>query len=413
MRKEKSKVENERRNPKQNSSRPVHKSSSQTQTKKKKAQSSKASLILILGVTAVIILIIFASSTMFSPSGNSELSDGEGTSEISDTVSSSKTGFPLSFPAGIDSVAVSDSSIYVASRNTVTCYDLSGSKSKENVLNFASLGVKTSAGYAIVYDRQGTSFALMKAEKIVYEGKTGDGEYINSAFVCDNGNFLIASRSSKAAGMLTYYSKSGEMLFQWLCANEYIVNCAVSENGDNLVCSGISAKSGEMYTTVYYFDTHKTQNNKEYTFDEAVSIDCFFVGNRNVVCVCQDRRILIDFSKEDYTPVEKEYVSTILKQASDKAGNTAVVQKKDDSFDKSFLSVYDSHNNISYECDLPDDIKDICILSSKVYVLTDDAIYKANKTVSKYADLTSVGNCIVAGSRKIYYYTSGVLNRLD
>ncbi len=361
---------------------------------------------LIIGVTVIIVLIIFVSSTLFSPSGGN-------VGENAVSVSSQKTGFPLSFPVGIDDVKVTDSSIYVASRNSVTCYDLSGTKSKENIFNYASLAIKTSDDYAIIYDRQGTSFALMNVSKIVYEGKSSDGEYINSAFVCDNGNFLIASRSSKAAGMLTYYSKSGEVLFQWLCANDYIVNCAVSENGDNIVCSAINAKSGEMYTKVYYFDIDKSENNKEYVFDSAVSIDCFFVSGRSVVCVCQDRRILIDFSKENYTPIEKEYTSEILKQASDKDGNTAVVRKKDDSFDKSFLSVYDSDNNILYECDLPDDIKDICIRSSKVYVLTDDAVYKANKTLSKYSELTSVNSSIVSGKRKIYCYTSGILNRLD
>lgn len=379
----------------------------------KKKQSSQKSVFLVIVITALIILVVFAFATLSSPGDEEAASGTQEQTGLSDSFNSVKTGFPLSFPSGIDGMSIADSSIYVISRNTVSHFDLSGKKSKEHIFNFASPVIKTSLDYAIVYDRQGISYAVMNRDKIIYEGKNDDGEYINSACIADNGSFLIASRSTKGAGMLTYYSKTGEVLFQWLCANEYIVNCSISQNTKNLACSAISAKSGEMYTKVYYFDIDKSDNNKEYTFNGAVSLDTFFVGSRNVIAVCQDRRILIDFSKDNYTPIEKLYTSTILKQSSDEGGNTAVVLKKDDSFDKTSLTVYDSHNNISFECDLPDDIRDICLKGGKAYILTGDAIYKADKDVSLITTLTSVNSSIVAGKRKIYYYTSSVINRLN
>lgn len=406
-------MENKNRPHSTRPARPVPKKRTQNSNVKKQKQSSQKSVLFIIVITALIILVVFAFATLSSPSQEATGDNTESNSSVTGGTTSVKSGFPLSFPSGIDDVEVTDSSIYVVSRNTVSCLDLSGRTIREHIFNFAEPVIKTGLGYAIVYDRQGISFAVLNRDKIIFEGKNEDGEYINCACISDSGNFLIASRSTKGAGMLTYYSKTGEVLFRWLCANEYIVNCAISQNSKNLVCSAISAKSGEMYTKVYYFDIDKSANNKEYSFSGAVSIDTFFVGNRNVIVVCQDRRVLIDFSKENFNPVEKQYSSTILKHASDAGGNTAVVMKKDDSFDKNTLTVYDSHNNVSFECELPDDVKDVCLHGEKAYVLTGDGIYKADKSVSQQKALTSVNSSIIAGKRKIYYYTSSVINRLD
>ncbi len=392
----------------------------------KKANLPKKSILLVAFITVLILAIIFAAAKIFSPSSSFSGEKNQTDENFINGTVSDKAGFPLSFPSGIDNVSTSKSTIYISSRNTVTCYDYSGRRNRELTFNYVSPMIKTNNNYAVVYDTKGSNFALLYKDKIIFEGKNEDGGYINSASVSKNGNFLLASRSSKTSGKLTYYNKNGESFINLSFANEYLVNCDISDNGENIICSGIGATSGEIYTRVYFFsgvdiiekkkenqEEKQIDNKKEYVIKGAFSIDSFFDGNKKVIAVCQDRRALIDFSKEEPAAQVQEYSSTILKQASDSLGNTAIVQKKEGSFDKTYLSVYDSHNKLVHENDLPSGIKDICLHSSKTFVLTDDAIYKADKKVTKLIDLSSVNNSIVSGNRKIYYYTSGVLNRLD
>lgn len=362
------------------------------------------SALLIFIVTALIIGVIIFISYFYS---------NEKANNSNDNLNnmSANSGFPISFSSAILDADVTESSIYVLSKNSLTYFNLSGKNDKQSILNYSEPAMKTANKYALIYDRQGSGFSLFKKDKLILSSDSIDKEQINTAYVCDNGNFLLVTRSNKATSMLTYYKKNGEIIFQWLCANEYIVSASVSGNNGRISCAGINAASGEILTHVYYFDIKNSENNRDYTFNNTTAVDCFFSGNRTIIAVCNDRRICIECNKDAVTPVQTEFGSSLFKRANDYNGDSAIIVKKSDLPDEYKLIVYDNQNNISFESDIPDTVKDVACVSGRVYLLTESSVIRADKNYEVVASVSASYIAITAGSRKIYYYSASMLNR--
>lgn len=381
-------------------------------TKDEKKKSSAKGVILILLLTAVIIALIFVLTSKFQNSENLSEGVSENVQETEQTVSSNnKTGFPVSFSGEIDTVALTDSSVYVLTDNEVTLLSSNGTVLQDFILNFTDPMIKSSSKYALAYDRQGSGFYLFDRKKVVYEGKSdGEGQII-SGYVCDSGKFLIASRHTEATSALTYYSKTGEIIFQWLCTNEHIVSCAVSENGNSLICAALNSEKAKILTKVYYFDISSSKNNREYTFDSTAAIDCFFTSGRNAAVVCSDKRIYIKCAKDDSESVICDYPSSLQKRASDKNGYTAVVTSKAQSPDENILLLYDDSNTLVYQIDISSDIDDIACFGKKVYLLTDNEIIKVSSSgnAETVCEVSAKQDGIEVNSHGIYHFTTSML----
>lgn len=344
------------------------------------------------------------------------LGDAKGKTDILPTESvavdsSEKTGFPLSFSGQIDTVALSDTSVYVLTDNEITSLSSRGSVLGDRILNFTDPMIKSGSAYAIAYDRQGSSYLLFGRKGVVKEGKTESEKQIITATVTDDGKYLIASRSTEATSELTYYSKSGEILFRWLCTNEHIISADISSNGNSLVCAALYSDEGKILTKVYYFDINSSDNNQEYTFNSTAAVDCFFTSSRNAVVVCSDKRIFVKCTKDDFEPIICEYDASILMRSTDEKGNTAVLCEKSDDVENYKLTLYSNTNQVIFELDVPSDINDIACFGKKVYLLTNEKIIKVSDFDKTEDIIITESSCdnIRVNSKGVYYFTNTTL----
>ena len=373
--------------------------------KEEKRKSKKSLVVVMLSLVLLVGVFLLAVSALTDTDTGTDILPEDETVQME---SEKKAGFPLSFSGQIDAVALSENTVYVLTNNEITLLSSNGSYISDSILNFTDPMVKSSSAYAIAYDRKGSSYRLFDRKGLISEGESESKRQIITATVADDGKYLIASRSQEAASELTYYTRSGEVIFRWLCTNEHIVSADVSPNGSNLICAALYSDDGKILTKVYYFDISNEGNNKEYTFNSAAAVDCFFTSSRNAVIVCTDKRIFVKCTRDSFEPLVNEYPSEILKRATDEKGNTAVLTAKSDDVENLNLTLYSSTNQIVFEADVPADINDIACYGKKVYLLTDEKIIKISDFDDSEDIIMTESSCskLKANSNGLYYFTN-------
>ncbi|MGN0467941.1 MAG: DUF5711 family protein [Acutalibacteraceae bacterium] len=382
------------------------KNNKKAKSKKNGKSKTLRSIALIVAFVALIIVVFLSVSKEVDLSGFFGKSDNYQSESESDS-----GGFPLSFSSPLKNVALTNKAMYALTKNSVIYFDLSGRKREESVLNYSDPVIKTSSRYALVYDRQGSRYTLLDGKKTVLSQKNNDKSQIYSAYVSDNGSFILVSSSDKAASTLTFYNKKGKIIYQWNCANEYIVSAAASKNSKSLVCASISSVSGQIITHVYYFDINNSANNKDDTFNDTSAVDCFFVSGKTVAVVCNNRRIIIDYSIEQSAPTQTKYPSTLYMRSTDANGNTAIIMRKNDSYNEFTVQVYDAYNNIVDESEIGGVVKDIVCSSKKAYVLTDSGVIRADAENDEVFSVSSSYESITAARNRIYCYSTSMICR--
>ncbi|MGN1419686.1 MAG: DUF5711 family protein [Acutalibacteraceae bacterium] len=382
------------------------KNNKKTETKKSGKLKIFKSTALVIAFAVLIIVVVLSVSNEIPVTGFFGISD-----DSSSETESGNSGFPLSFSSALRNVAVTDNAMYALTKNSVVYFDLSGRKREEIVLNYSDPAIKTSSRFALVYDRQGSRYSLFSGKKNIFSQKNNDDFQIYSAYVSDNGSFVLVSSSDKAASTLTYYNKKGKIIYQWNCANEYIVSAAALKNSKSLACASISSVSGQIMSHIYYFDINNSANNRDYSFNDTSAIDCFFISGKKLAVVCNNRRIIIDCSSERVSPVQAKFPSALYKRSSDSKGNTAVIMRKNDSYNEFTVQVYDSDNNIIVESEINNVVKDIVCSERKVYALTDSGVIRADDENREVFSVSSSYESLVIGRNKIFCYSTSMICR--
>lgn len=383
-------------------------------SKKKKASSNIKSkrkmLVVILCVFVLAFAFLVASSFLIDSSSDDSSSETTNTQTAYYEKNVSKSKFPIEFSDGINAVKSSKNSIFVLSKRTVYVFSSSGTQTHEEAFSFADAEIKVSGKYALVYDRQGVSYILMNGKKTLTKDKSYNEGKIITAAVSSDGKYLIASRSDDATSMLTYYSKSGKILFQWLCANEHIVSCSVSSDSKKISCAAISSENGEIYTKVYYFNIKDSSKNLEYKAEDSCAMDCFFASSNRIILNCTNKRISLKVSREELLPSLSSFSSSLIMRSNSSTGYTATISPLDSSFDSVSLTLYNPSNEVVYTTSVTDDVKDIVCIGKKVYLLADSEIITVNSSAKMTSESTSKNSenfCVL--NNRFYHYTTDAL----
>lgn len=320
--------------------------------------------------------------------------------------------YPVSFSSSVKSVAASDGAFYVTTQSSLSVLNFSAVKSEENALSFSDCCVKTEGKYALLYDNLGTGFILYKNGKIVLPQKKHESGQIYTAAVCKKGFFAIASKCKNAASELTLYSSSGEEVFKWQCASDFIVSIAISKDAKHLLCACINAAGGQRLTRVYYFDIQSESNNKDYTFNDTFAVDCFFSKGSKSVVVCSDRRIVLPAGESKSTPNTVMFGSSLALRANSTTGRTYAVLKNSGDLEEYTIVCYDLNNTEKFRTEFSGKIKDIACRKNTAYILTDKEIVELGAKNKTKAVLSSQADGILFGGKGLYYYNINMLYKV-
>lgn len=377
-------------------------------------QNKKGKIRTIVAVVAIVLIVAVSAflAAKFLPGTSQGADADEDYADVQkgadSSYSQSERGFPLSFSSNdIVSVGSAGSYVYVVSNEVLFGVSSSGKLSFSEVINYSEPVIKTAGDYAFVFDRMSGKFVLCRKSKVIYKGQSENSQQIVTATVASNGNFAVASRSSDAACLLTYYSKKGEQLFQWECSRDHIVSIAVSSNTKGLACAALSAEGGEIVTKVYLLDIYSDKTEWEYTVKDSAAINISFAsGNKKLDLLCTDRRILLDSSSNSVSS-ESSFSSELLDSYSDPNGYAVTLTRKFGAINKYELTCYSSDNSVCYVYETDKKVTDVFCAGKKAYILTQDSIIcvsssgKESKTIELSS--ASLGLCVSGGS--IYHYS--------
>ena len=320
-------------------------------------------------------------------------------------------GFPVSFSSNaIRSIAAVGAHIYVLTDETLSLVTPTGAYQLLKVIGYVEPVMKSCGKYGLVFDRLSGKYLVFANEKILLENNGEEKSQILNADIAADGSFLIAAKGDEAASILSYYDKSGNLLFRWNCAKDHIVSVKLAENHHDILCAALNARNGEIVTKLYLLDVFSDQTQWEYTLKGASAMDCFFISGGKICVVCTDRRVIIDTRKDEPVPHVYEYPGTLLALDSDEE-NTAIVTPQFGSFDAYEVRLLNGSNKESYQFETQSRVIDICCVGKRAYLLTENAVLAVSPS-GKGSVITGIpgvelGLDVLSGH--VYHYSLGYL----
>ncbi|MBR0536350.1 MAG: hypothetical protein IIX14_08240 [Clostridia bacterium] len=179
-------------------------------------------------------------------------------------VSGTSENFPL--PVSSSSVLVCEiieDNIILLTTENILIYSPNGKQLLNQPHVYAKPGISLNHDRAVVFDRGGKGFYLIKGDEIIYEG-TADNTILAAEYG-EDGNYALGTKGKGAESTLTVYDKKNTVSFCWNCAHENIVSIALSDNGKYAGVAVMGAENGELFTTIQYFgfDYKETLNTQK------------------------------------------------------------------------------------------------------------------------------------------------------
>lgn len=254
----------------------------------------------------------------------------------------------------------------VMTTNSLISFKSDGTVRSSDKLGYSNPLVKSKGDNYIVFERSTGKYAILNRAGVVYHNDGGD-EIIN-ADISKNGNYALITRKTQASSILSVYSSSNKILFQWECTDEYLSQVALSKNGKTVAVSSIGVKNGEAYSRIMFFKTDSTdvEGEIEYTGESVYVIR--FIGNRELSVVTDKNYMIADSSSLESQVVSYDY--DVIDGYTFADNNSAAILKKAfGTLDKRILTVIDKNAEVKFEKEFDKDIVDFKIDNKNVYVM--------------------------------------------
>lgn len=260
---------------------------------------------------------------------------------------------------------LSDGNI-VLTTNSLVSFKSDGSVRSSDKLGYSNPLVKSKSGNYIVFERSTGKFAIMNRMGVAYHSDGGD-EIIN-ADIAKNGNYAIITRKTQASSVLSVYSFSNKLLFQWECTDEYLSQAALSKNGKTVAVSSIGVKNGEAYSKIMFFNLDSTdvEGAFEYTGESAYVIR--FIGNKELSVITDKSYMIADLRSMESQVISYDY-DVVDGYAFADNNSAAILKKAFGTLDKYILTVIDKNGEKKFEKEFDKDIVDFKIDDKNVYVM--------------------------------------------
>ena len=362
-------------------------------------------LIVIAGFVVICILAV----VFINRGGKSKDSVASGTEQTE----AQKT-FPITIPGNdISDVRPIGNAVCILSGDALTFVKPNGKTYGTTALSYVEPVLKTAGAYGFAYDRLSGRYALFSDKKILVQGQSITKAQITTACVADGGSYAVACRGEDgAASILTYYSKTGKVLYSWACAKEHIVSVAISSDGRRLLCAALGAESGAILTKLYLLDIYSTEIQWQYTLNDAAVIDCSFSEGNRVIAVCSDKRVILDSKSGEILSVYV-YPAELLHYTSDVSYGAVIVTLKFGSFDVYEITALDNENRVIYVYETTERVVDVDLHQTRLALLTEDSVVSVNGGGFglRLGRTSGVEKGVCCHDDRIYHFTVGVLNR--
>lgn len=300
------------------------------------------------------------------------------------------------------------SKFIVLTQKMLTCISYKGRVLFTESFSFVEPQMYVGEKYGIVFDRGSSKYIVFNSYGVIRQGSTEDNRHIITAVTDNKGNCAISTKSNDSACRVYYLDKKGDTKYIWSCAEEYAVALDISNDGNDILCGTLGAYNDEIYTYVYYLDTHSKRAEKAYKLKGSACLDVSFRDNNSAVVNCLDKRVILDLRTDDGGAVEAVYSGKILNSDSDGNNNFAVVTDVPAADYGKEVTLYDKNNSLVFKTSVPSGIIDVYCKGDEVYCLTETGIIGYNAGgEGEVFDCNVISRGILGARGVICYYSSG------
>ncbi len=182
------------------------------------------------------------------------------------------------------------SSIVMASRNEVRCYNTKGETEWELDIGVLNPMIKVNGGYILIAGKDTKDYLLIKDGKILIQANSTYS--ILNAGVSRNGAFFLVEDEPYYKGLLTVRNTKNKDMFVWHSGSSYIIDAIFNERSSQIAVTTLSAaphtvsdgQTESTYTSsLHLFKLHESTPYKSYDYDRQIATNVFLASGRYIV----------------------------------------------------------------------------------------------------------------------------------
>lgn len=169
-----------------------------------------------------------------------------------------------------------DNMLICADKTSLTAYNAQAEMQWSLPAQISNPILDTSGKYIALADKGGRKLMLFKGKKQVYSVQTT--ENIIRMSVSSGGDVALVTEKAAYKGAVSVYNKKGSEVFLWNSGTDSILDADISPRKRRLAISQLSASSGNIKSTISFFNINKTESDTSLSYDNCVMFDVEFTG---------------------------------------------------------------------------------------------------------------------------------------
>ncbi len=317
------------------------------------------------------------------------------------SISSNAVEIETDATSDFDYCNYNDCVLYMNSQS-VKLYDSKGKYKSEVVFGTYNPYVEASGDFAVLCDMNSSKLALMFKDELYKEFETK--QPVVFATVNDNGDVAAVTSEKGYKSSVYIYDKKGNEKYIWHSGSGYIIDCALSMNGEKFVVLSLNSENGKINSVVTWFDV-----SKEQPYGQVIIEDCFayeLMYTNSDAFVISGSGIYKTNSDEVIDSVDFKG-KTLLGFDIDEKNNIITSQKITNS--KSCVVKYDKKLNVKYSKELDFEANNVSCSGKKTAVSGQNELLILGKSGKTFARGDIVGEAedilLSEDNEKIYSFS--------
>jgi hypothetical protein len=289
-------------------------------------------------------------------------------SEDANTVFSFEAGQQYSFDA-------LNGNIIALYNEGMTCISSNGKRPWSIIRNISNPRMQTSGKHTLVFDRGGKELYAYNAGSEMWSYLSD--EPIITAKINTSGYAAVVSHEAGYKSKIEIIDNTGELLYQWLLSQNYIIDVDVSPDCKYFVAAALSPDNANVTSSIVVVDIDGERIMNESFLNDCLVVSIKYQKDGSVIALCQDE--LVGISSKG----EKQWVVSFegRQLQNYKLGyNTATVITFAGSRNNSILQVYGKNGQKTGEYISEDAIKDVDIYENTIAAAEAREIILLNQT---------------------------------
>lgn len=246
----------------------------------------------------------------------------------------------------------------VAGESGLTVFSATGRQTLVQTLNMTSPKLLSSTDCILVYELNGTDYALYNSFARISAGQSDSP--IRAATLSDSGRYAIATQNDSSAKIAVYNKHSSLIVEHFL--NGYVTALSLNSNGDLLAVLTTDAVNGNYQTKLTLYRTGTEEKILEQRFDGLFPLSCEFADNKTLYLTTQNNMLV--FNRNGDITVSILSASPINRAFYSEAGYALLSED-------GVLTLYKKNGTIIGKRENAQDIRAVLIGQEHIYMITE------------------------------------------